>query len=217
MWLWLNQNAGAVQALAAVLMFIVTTVLCWVIWLYVRFTNTIAETARRQLSASIQPVVSLEILDERLITERDKPLMVGGRVGVKNLGTAPLKIRALSVVVRFRTASGFQQTPYTINPANDIVLMPDDENVQKIWLHTDIDSQERGECTLALALDCVDLAGVSEHSFFYDPAIGLRHFFGFRQPLSRHARAWRRFKELMRKLKKLGEVDDALRPPPAAQ
>jgi hypothetical protein len=28
MWLWLNQNAGAVQALAAVLMFFVTTVLC---------------------------------------------------------------------------------------------------------------------------------------------------------------------------------------------
>jgi hypothetical protein len=135
----------------------------------VRLTNTIAETARRQLSASIQPVVSLEILDERLITERDKPLVVGGRVGVKNLGTAPLKIRALSGFVRFRTASRFQQTPYTINPANDIVLMPDDENVQKIWLHTDIDSQERGECTLALALDCVDLAGVSEHSFFYQP------------------------------------------------
>jgi len=194
---------------------LVTVVLCYLTWRYVQLTKKISETSLRHLSASIQPIVLLEIFEYALITG-NHPLIVTGKVGVKNLGSAPLKIRSLSVLVRFKSASEYKQMPYPVERVDGLVLgglvlVPDQENIQEFIAETDIDSKDRGETTLALGMDCTDLAGVSEHSFFFDPNIGLRHFFGFRKPASWRARAWKRVRKIAAMLKRWGDVDDAMR------
>jgi len=46
---WLNNNAPAVQAIAAVVSVLVTTVLAFITWRYVRLTGELSETARQEL------------------------------------------------------------------------------------------------------------------------------------------------------------------------
>jgi hypothetical protein len=210
MWSWLNRNAPAVQALSALLVLLVTMVLSYLTWRYVQLTRKISETSLRQLSASSQPSVSLQILGYVFIAG-NHPLIVTGTVGVNNLGNAPFKIRSLSVVIRFRTASEYEQTPYPIKDIDGLVVIPDKVSVQNFRAETNISSNQHDGITLAIAMDCTDLAGVSQHSFFFDPNLGLRHFIGFRKPASWRARAWKRVRKITAMLKRWGDVDDAMR------
>ena len=67
--------------------------------------------------------------------------------------------------------------------------MPGDPpHIRKFRLFTGAYAEGFKDCSLACAVDCTDLAGVSEHSFFFDSENGLRHYFGFRKALSRRQR-----------------------------
>jgi hypothetical protein len=54
---WMNQNAGAVQAITAIVIVGLTAVLIGVTWSYATLTRRMALTMERQLASSFQPSV----------------------------------------------------------------------------------------------------------------------------------------------------------------
>ena len=185
MWCWLNENSGAVQAIAAVVVVGLTATLVWVTWQYVRLTKRISETAQRQLSAAMQPVLSLEVLEEGTHFKFGERIKIRGTIGIANRGQQPVKIKAISAVVRLRSTKETEPVLYPITDRDNLVLMPNDRpDIRDFVLFTDfVYNAPTENCSLGIYVDCTDLAGVSEHSFFYDQASGLRHYFGFKKPV----------------------------------
>jgi hypothetical protein len=195
---WLNSNAGAVQAIAAVVVAGLTAALVLVTWKYVDLTKQIVKTAQRQLSAAMQPVLKLEILEEGAQFQLGERIKILGKVVIVNLGQQPVKIKGITALVRFKeSASNYEQVPYPVTSGDNLVLMPNDPpEIREFLILTDfVYFKAPQDCSLAIGVDCTDLAGVSEHSFFYDSQSGLRHFFGFMKD-ARHTGFWAKLKRL---------------------
>lgn len=193
MWGWLNDNSAGVQALAAVVIVVLTAALVSVTGQYVRLTKRIAETTQRQLSATIQPVLSLVVLKEGLLTKLGLPIKFAGRIEIANRGQQPVKVKSISAVVRLRSVKSFEQLAYRISDCDNLVLMPNGPpDVRDFALQTELVwSAPTDVCSLGIYADCTDLAGVSEHSFYYDPDSGLRHFFGFKKVVEPTGLRWK--------------------------
>ena len=56
---WLDQNAGAIQALTAVAITLLTAVLIGVTWWYANLTRQMAKTMEQQMIAAFQPNIDL--------------------------------------------------------------------------------------------------------------------------------------------------------------
>jgi hypothetical protein len=141
---------------------------------------------KRQLAAGAQPVVALDLVQSGTRFTSGKPVEVSGALSITNRGQQPIKICSATVLVRFKNpAHHYSQVPYAITQRDNLVLMPDDPpQIQRFVLFTATEAEGFNDCSLACGIDCTDLAGISEHSFFFDREGGLRHYFGFRKPLS---------------------------------
>jgi|KBSSwiStaDraftv2_1062776.scaffolds.fasta_scaffold451737_2 hypothetical protein len=119
MWQFLNANAGAVQAISAVVVVLLTLALTAATFKYVRLTKTIAQASTTQAEAVHKPVLTLKRSDETtppdvaVVTERVREAM-DGRLGVNigptleitNIGTGPaLQVRW--TLHRFAQTGGF--------------------------------------------------------------------------------------------------------------
>lgn len=202
-WLSEGQNAAAVQALSAIVVAILTAALIWVTSRYVHLTKAIAETTRQQLAASVQPVLALAILESGILTRKGQAVSVSGRIGVKNRGSNPVKVVSISLIVQFKSPQKFLQIPCSITQRDNVVLMPEEEDLQLFnKMLTEMTADEAGDYVLGAGVDCTDLAGVSEHSFYVDPQGQLRHFFGFRKAPLRPALARRLMTQVVQILRK---------------
>jgi len=179
-----------VQALSAIATTFLTVALISVTWWYVRLTKTIAETMKRQLAAGAQPVVALDLVQSGTRFTLGRPVQVSGALSITNRGQQPIKICSVTVLVRFKNpAQHYSQVPYAITQRDNRVLIPGDPpQIQRFVLFTGAEAEGFDDCSLACGIDCTDLAGISEHSFFFDREGGLRHYFGFRKPVSRFLR-----------------------------
>jgi len=186
-WAFDHDGAAFVQGLSALLTTAVTGILCWVTWRYVRLTNIMAETMKRQLSASMQPFLLLSILEEKYQTEENQPIILHAKVAVKNRGAQPVKLVRMSVFVQYwpNNSARHGMFPKVVLEGVGRVLMPEEEEIQVTIVQTEIRYRGPGRYGLRLHVECTDLSGVSEHSFVLEPPYGLRHFFGFWKPAKR--------------------------------
>ncbi len=112
MWCWLNTNAGAIQGISAALTVVVTAVLAWITWRYVRLTNTLVASTQKQFQltqkqfhAAYLPQLTLRVYN----TGSELRRVV---FQFSNVGTLPVRIHSLLVRIIDReplfehTASG---------------------------------------------------------------------------------------------------------------
>ena len=165
---WLNSNAGAVQAVCAVLLIVVT-------WYYVRLTKLIAETSNRQLSAILQPVLQVVAFDT-LYGTSDVPgvtnyYSISGTVNLINFGTSPLKLRRMYLVAEHRG----EWEEYPIDDHDGLVLMPKGNFAGYYSVKTDCDYSRLDGIVFGMRVECSDLSGIFLHSFSHRPGYGTEH------------------------------------------
>jgi hypothetical protein len=206
MWMWLvyqwgravwafdHDGAAWVQGFGSVVTALLTAVLIIVTWRYVRLTKAIATISQRQLSASLQPLVDLIFVEQSIITSQGRVVNIRGKLCLKNRGSIALKILAVSILIRYKTTTGFEQDVTHITQRDNRVLMPDEEAIFNFALNSDKPANDRLDAELALTTDCTDLVGISEHSFWRDFNGELRQQFGFRRELSGWRLRWLRFR-----------------------
>ena len=166
---WLNSNAGAVQAVCAVLLIVVT-------WYYVRLTKLIAETSNRQLSAILQPVLQVVGFDTLYGTTDVDGVThyysISGTVKVINLGTSPLKLRRMYLVAEHRG----EWEEYPIDDHDGLVLTPKGNFAGYYSVKTDCDYSSLDSVVFNMRVECTDLSGIFLHSFFHHPGYGTQHY-----------------------------------------
>jgi hypothetical protein len=92
---WLNQNAGAVQAVMAIIIGVLTAVLIGVTWWYAKLTRRMALTLEQQLAASFHPDIEMTLMHRfqgQGISQGVKSESVSGTIVVTNKGELPLKV-----------------------------------------------------------------------------------------------------------------------------
>jgi hypothetical protein len=176
MFCWLDIHAGAVQALSAMVIVLLTGALVYITWRYEQITNRIAKVTEKQLSASLQPVLYIEVADRMYGHDADGYGFVTFRSFIRNGGTNPVKLITL---VGFIRSHQNQLLAQVIFSDENIVLMPEANDSRVIFLRITDRTIQTTECRVALGVHCTDLAGVSQHSFIYDERDGLKHLFGF--------------------------------------
>jgi hypothetical protein len=176
MWEWLNENSGAIQGLSAVVSLILTVAIIGVTAWYVRLTHTIAETTKRQLAATVQPVAMLQIWVDVFGRSSNGRCSVNGRLGITNKGAAPLKIKRLYLVVQHRLTPGkLFQKEYTLDGYANRVILPTESLMEQYTVDDVVEFTV--DWLYGLHLVCSDLPELSWHEFFHHPQKGLRHAF----------------------------------------
>src|ERR1700692_2768567 len=87
---WAGQNAGAIQAMTGVGTLLLTAVLAYITWKYVRLTGTIALVTRSQYASDHLPKLSFPKFDI-------DASMLAAHVTVRNEGSRPFRVISLSV------------------------------------------------------------------------------------------------------------------------
>lgn len=196
----LDDHAGAIQALTAVAVVVLTYFLVRVTSKYTRITGEIAEVTKRQLldtekqleiinkqlviaqkelSASMQPVLKIDTYDysEGCDAGSDNVILLC-TLEITNTGHKPVKLLAVTAITYFDDS-----LPYNLKltEKDNTVMMPDDVQRNKLSVITHLKVVEANAYDWKIEIDCTDLAGVSEHSFVYDGKTNqLRHFLGFK-------------------------------------
>jgi hypothetical protein len=163
---WLNENAGGVQAITAIVIVVLTAALVWVTWRYVTLTKSMALTLREQLAASFQPNVEMTLTDRFRGQGNEHGRYsetVAGTIIVRNKGNLPLKVVTVAMKLIYDGAAFPVQT-VTVD-AKQRVVAPD-ETTQFILLTIDLPPGGSTAPYEQIAqIHCSDLAGVSKHSF----------------------------------------------------
>jgi len=163
---WLNQNAGAVQAMSAVVTVFLTIVLVGVTCWYAALTRRMAFTMERQLAASFQPDIDLQITNRftgssvQLGVEREN---VSGTIVVLNKGEAPVKIVAVAMKLVFDHNIFPPQS--TKVDAQQRVLAP---GKRTVFPHRSLNVPQGGtqaNYEQFAQIHCSDLAGISRYTF----------------------------------------------------
>ena len=177
--------SAAIQAVSAVAVAALTYSLVRVTRKYTDLTNRIAGLNEKELSASMQPVIGIRLLNNSLGNSGRKNDEVSFQAFIENLGSQPVKLAAVTGFVVFRDGQRIREVDTAIRNA---VLMPKplaaaSSNVSVFF---QIDSGRTGvrfeDYEVEAGVDCTDLAGVSEHSFMVGHDKFLRHFHGFLKP-----------------------------------
>ena len=164
---WFNENAGGVQAIAAIAIVALTCALVYVTWRYVELTKRMSQTLREQLDASFQPNVEMTLPDRFLGSGSDgrggHSETVGGMIAVRNKGNLPLKVVTFAMKLIYDNAAFPVQT--VTEDAKQRVVAPD-ETTQFILLAIDVPPGGSTAPHEKIAqIHCSDLAGLSKHSF----------------------------------------------------
>jgi hypothetical protein len=182
----LNHNAGAVQALAAIAVALLTAVLIGITWWYARSTREMARTmerqlntserqsqtmerqlnaVERQLAASFQPDIGLTFFHNtfgRFRRDNIETETVSGQLTILNRSAFPVKLQARHIIVWFSDPQyGFVQDD---GYYADLFLAPNgtSEGLYQITVPPGAAGVERHRMVVVVFSD---LAGVSQHWF----------------------------------------------------
>jgi hypothetical protein len=98
---------------------------------------------------------------------------------IRNCGNHPIKLPAITAVLVYVDNS--PGSIVTVTSQDNVVLMNGDVQQHKLFLIAQGKKELRSEdYIVGVSVDCCDLAGVSQHSFYFDDRSGLRHYFGFK-------------------------------------
>lgn len=172
-----NDTSTVVQAISAITSAIATVVLVRVTGRYVRLTNDLAKSAAAQLSAMVQPRLSLTL-------GNGYPLGFGQmQVLVRNIGDNLVKVKRILILWR-DTTEILHVHPIPI--VSDRVLLPERENSDRIdevvqlsdlELQSVRNPQGTDEYSVAfdLVVDCSDIGDATKHSYILSQQSGLLH------------------------------------------
>jgi hypothetical protein len=178
---WLNMNAGAIQALTAIAITLLTAALIGVTWWYAGLTQQMAKTMQQQMVAAFQPSVGL-IFSLRTTGRNSTPTgtedSIGGFVRCVNNGQQPVKIVSLMIDVTFADGA-FPNRSMTIDGEN-LILAP--ASPKEFVFAVVVPQTAIGiDHTRHAKLWCSDLAGVSQHTFEMNEGdTDITHYLGFK-------------------------------------
>jgi hypothetical protein len=186
MW-WVGQNSAAIQAVSAVVTVIVTGILCCVTTRYVVLTSAIADTTQKQLSASLQPVLTMgvrnDILGNSPATMEQRQANISGSFHVANTGNTPFKIKQVYIVPEYSTPDKpFKQDKYMRPGIENRIVMPHEQIEEQYNFNTAMDYSNIKLVRYGIILDCTDLSEVAMHRFTFHPTKGIHHEFRPRNP-----------------------------------
>jgi hypothetical protein len=163
---WLNQNAGAVQAIMAIIIVLLTAALTGVTWWYASLTRRMASTMERQLGASFQPNIGMALTNRFQGEHRDRggteSESVMGTITITNNGDLPLKVVAIAMKLLYD--NDVFPAQMTKEDARQRVVSPGGATQFHLTLDVPLGSSRVGYEQIA-QIHCSDLAGVSKHSF----------------------------------------------------
>jgi hypothetical protein len=209
---WFKCNSAALQGIAAVLSAVFTLVIIAVTLWYVRLTRTIAEATHQQLSASLQPVLRLDISTAATHGEGvafdKRSYWSQVNFVVQSKGSAPLKLKGIYVVIQHWSPTFVQyeqEATQKDEPYKDIILMPQDQVIgQPI---ADLREQWSEDMVFGLRVDCTDMSELELHSFVFRPGKGVKHSVspGFR----RQPTFWQRVEKASQYVRKWAEWENS--------
>jgi hypothetical protein len=178
MWTWISNNANGIQAVAALVIVVLTVVGILVTAWYVMVTRAIAQTTHAQLATILQPFVRLEARRETIYESQESGreiFRLDVAISIRNTGKSALKIHGVKTFfVNTRTRR--------LHPMIEIldygsqVLMP--EEIVASTHTVECESREwhqKDHILAGLQLVCGDLSDLSRHMFLLNPIGGLRH------------------------------------------
>ena len=177
---WVNQNSGAIQALSAVVIVILTGVLAWLTLKSVKAAEVAAISAQHQLEANLQPTLEMELKPgfDLQSNEGDHPFSKGANLKLRNVGSTPLKLRRVAMVIqRMRLVKDAVVVDYEYeSEATEYVsrvLMPGGTISEDIIVA--VQKREDQQASYALRVVCSDLSEITSHSFLWHPRTGISH------------------------------------------
>jgi hypothetical protein len=162
---WLNQNAGAVQAVMAIIIGVLTAVLIGVTWWFARLTRRMALTLEQQLAASFHPDIEMTLIHRFQGTGTSfgvKSESVSGTIVVTNKGNLPLKVVSAAMKLVYDNDAFPDQT--TTMDAQQRVISPGKTAEFRLTLDVPLGGS-KAEYEQQAQIHCSDLAGVSKHTF----------------------------------------------------
>ena len=156
----MNQNAGAVQAVMAIIIGVLTAVLIAVTWWYAGLTRRMASTMEQQLVASFHPDIEMSLIDR--FQGQGTGESVSGTIVITNKGDLPLKVVSVAMKLVY-DGNAFPDQRTTMD-AQQRVVSPDKTAQFNLMLYVPLGGS-RAEHEHIAQIHCSDLAGVSKHSF----------------------------------------------------
>ena len=162
---WLNQNAGGVQAIMAIIIGVLTAVLIGVTWWYAKLTRGMALTLEQQLAASFHPDIEMTLMHRfqgQGISQGVKSESVSGTIVVTNKGDLPLKVVSAAMKLVY-DKNAFPDQTITMD-THQRVVSPG--KTAQFTLNLDVPlGGSTAEYDQLAQIHCSDLAGVSQHTF----------------------------------------------------
>ena len=164
---WLNENAGGVQAITAVVIALLTLALVGVTWWYATLTRGMALTLKEQLAASFQPNVEMTLTD-RFQGQGSDGLgghheSVSGTINVSNKGNLPFKIVSIAMKLVF-DKDAFPVQTLTADAKHRVVAPGQTTKLMPLTMDVPLGGSTAPYEQVA-QIHCSDLSGVSKHSF----------------------------------------------------
>jgi hypothetical protein len=174
---WLNQNSGAIQAVTSVVIALLTVVLAYCTVRALRTSDRALRISQGQLQAMLQPIAELAFTPGphgESVGFDQKTFWQGGVLDIKNVGTAPLKIQEVSIVVQLHDyEKPVSQYEVPIEKYRNRVITPITPLSEKILF--DIRANADKTVAYGVHLDCSDMSALQTHSFYWLLADGLQH------------------------------------------
>jgi hypothetical protein len=167
MWKWLNDNAGAVQAVTALAIMVLTAVLGGVTYWYAKLTQRMALTLEQQLVASFYPDVELVLKDKMQgsgVAFGEEHASVSGTIVVKNKGNVPIKVISVAMKVVY-DAAAFPPQTLTVDAKHRVVSSSQTTEFLLLTLEVPVGGSRGSNYEQIAQIHCSDLAGVSKHTF----------------------------------------------------
>jgi hypothetical protein len=175
---WLDTNASAVQAFSALANVILTAGLVAATLRYVILTKTLAETTKRQLAASIQPLISMSVTCELFGETRIGDLhsySASGNLSINNQGTSPLKLKEVFVALHPRsegkTGGGRE---FELISYRNRLLLPGDRVGDQYVIESE-HNEFQNDVGYGLHVVCTDLPELAVHDFVLHPDKSATH------------------------------------------
>jgi hypothetical protein len=162
---WLNQNAGAVQAIMAIILGVLTPVLIGVTWWYAKLTRRMVLAQEQQLAASFHPDIEMTLIHRfqgKGSSFGVQSESFSGTIVVTNKGMLPLKVVSAAMKLVYDKNAFPDQT--TTMDARQRVVSPG--KTAQFTLNLDVPlGGSTAEYEQLAQIHCSDLAGVSKHTF----------------------------------------------------
>jgi hypothetical protein len=172
---WLNQNAGAVQALCAVITVLLTVVLAGATIWYARLTSTLNHTAQRQLSAMLFPNLELSLSSSGSQGARGSHHEIGVSLQVSNKGQQSVLLHRMSLGAMY--AGNIDGTgEVTVECDGQLIAAGAVQNESRSVEVTVPDGFNAGNIQLRAVVECTDVGRLSQHTFIIDHERGRLYY-----------------------------------------